>query len=254
MRLLSYNILDGGEGRIDPIAEVIRQSQADVVFIAEAASRLLFEKLADRLGFDAFYAEKPQNPENSVGLLSRWNIREAINLGSSATELSRGALQATVNKGDMEFTFLGVHLHARPTLADEEIRIKEVATLLKKAASLKGRAHAIVGDFNASHPDQIMDVSKLPAKHQKRVADQNGVIPREAISAVLSAGYLDSHAINRTPRDFQKSFTTSAPEMRLDYIFISPELKPRLKDCTIVQSAIGKYASDHYPVLAEFAE
>lgn len=251
MRFLSYNILEGGEGRIDPIAEVIRQSQADVVFVAEAASRALFEKLADRLGFDCFHAEKPEDPDQSVGLLSRWNIREAINQGAQNRELSRGALQATVNKGDAALTLIGVHLHARPTPEDEAIRVKEVAALLKIASQLKDTPHIIAGDFNATHPDQIIDVSKLPEKHKNRISHQNNIIPRDAIRAMLDAGYLDAHALNREPRDFDVSFTTSAPSMRLDYVFVSPEMKAQVANCTVIKNPIGRFASDHYPVLAD---
>lgn len=251
MRLLGYNILEGGEGRIDPIAEVIRQSQADVVVVCEAASRPLFEKLADRLGFDAFYAEKTQDPEHSVGLLSRWKIRSAINLGPSVPEMSRGLLQATVSNDGEELTLLGLHLHARPTLVDEAIRVKEVAALLKVAEKLKNTPHALVGDFNATHPNQALDYSKLAEKFKKRIAAQGNVIPREAIQKMLDAGYLDAHALHRAPEQFEKSMTTSAPELRVDYVFVSPELAPRVKDCRIMALPIGRYASDHYPVLAE---
>ena len=31
MRLVSYNILDGGEGRADPLAEVIEAQRPDVI-------------------------------------------------------------------------------------------------------------------------------------------------------------------------------------------------------------------------------
>ncbi len=253
MKLLTYNILDGGEGRIDPIAEVIRQSQADVVFVAEAADRKLFEKLADRLNYDAFYAHKPQRPEGSVGLLSRWAIREAINLGAIMPEMTRGVLQATVAEGHAELTLIGAHLNARPTFADEEIRIKEISALLKVTEKLRGRPHVIAGDMNATHPEQIIDISQLPEKHKKRVAEQGNVIPREAIRTILNAGYVDAHAMHRTPKDYDTSFTTTAPQMRLDYVFVSPELATQVKDCRVLKLPIGRYASDHYPVLADIS-
>ena len=49
MKLMAYNILEGGEGRIDPLAEVIRLADPDVVMaeftehskMADTASELL---------------------------------------------------------------------------------------------------------------------------------------------------------------------------------------------------------------------
>ena len=39
MRICSYNILDGGEGRADPLAEVILAQRPDIVAIVEAVQR-----------------------------------------------------------------------------------------------------------------------------------------------------------------------------------------------------------------------
>ena len=79
MKICTYNILEGGVGRIDPIAEVIRLAGADVV-IEEAWDEALFHKLADRLGMDRFLADNPRNPEGATGLLTLvQEIREAVN-------------------------------------------------------------------------------------------------------------------------------------------------------------------------------
>ena len=50
LRILSYNILAGGENRIPLIANVIQQQQPDVVALLEARSRPNAEALAQRLG------------------------------------------------------------------------------------------------------------------------------------------------------------------------------------------------------------
>src|SRR4051812_4167255 len=75
LKVITYNILEGGTGRIDPLAEVIRLSGADIVVLEETWDEALFHKLADRLGMDRFLASNPRNPEGSVGLLTRWTIR-----------------------------------------------------------------------------------------------------------------------------------------------------------------------------------
>ena len=46
MRLVSYNILDGGEGRADPLAEVLLAQRADVVVLLEADQISVVERIA----------------------------------------------------------------------------------------------------------------------------------------------------------------------------------------------------------------
>src|SRR5271156_5743972 len=96
MKLLSYNILEGGEGRIDPLAEVIRLANPDIVILAEPWDERLFHKLADRLKMDRFLAESPRNPQGSTGLLSRLKIKEAVNHAPLDQRLTRSAFHAIV--------------------------------------------------------------------------------------------------------------------------------------------------------------
>src|SRR5207249_11844993 len=78
MRIFSYNILDGGAGRADPLAEVIEAQRADVVALIEADFMPTLERIAGRLKMDFIHAP---GKKGSVALLSRWPIRETINHG-----------------------------------------------------------------------------------------------------------------------------------------------------------------------------
>ena len=50
LRILSYNILEGGKDRLPLIGGVIQQQQPDVVALLEARSRSNVEALAQQLG------------------------------------------------------------------------------------------------------------------------------------------------------------------------------------------------------------
>src|SRR3954471_16075858 len=89
MRLLTYNIMEGGVGRIDPLAEVIRLADADLVVLQETWDAANFHKLADRLHMDRFLAETPKNPKGAPGLLSRLPIHEAVNHAPLDARLTR---------------------------------------------------------------------------------------------------------------------------------------------------------------------
>ena len=109
----------------------------------------------------------------------------------------------------------------------------------------------IAGDFNSSHPSQVVDVSKLRAKSRERIAGQNNELPREVVRKVLERGYVDAHALHHAAEEFGTSFTTSHPAMRMDYIFVTAGLAGRVKSCDVFKPEMGRFASDHYPVAAE---
>ncbi len=259
MRLCTYNILDGGVGRADPLAEVLRLARADVVIVQEAWDAAWFHRLADALGMDRFLAEHPIQKDGhacgAVGLLCSpaFEIREAMNVAALDRRLTRGCLRATVGAGRQQLTLIGLHLHARETLADEDVRLGELAAVLELGGTLreKGIRHVLVGDFNATHPDAVVDVARLRPKSRARIEGQAGNIPREAIRQILRANYVDAHAIGRTPADFDISMTTAYPTMRTDYIFVTPDLAKAVTSCETFKTPIGRFASDHYPVVAE---
>jgi endonuclease/exonuclease/phosphatase family metal-dependent hydrolase len=180
-------------------------------------------------------------------------VREAENLAAVDGRFSRGAVRATVEKGGVRVTVLGVHLPSGETFADEAARVGEVEALLQHATKWKGEAHVLAGDFNATHPEQVVDVAKLRPKSRARVEAQGGKIPREAVARVLAAGYVDGHAVGRPPEQFGVSMTTSHPAMRTDYIFVPAALVPTIRGCEVFAPEIARFASDHYPVVAEFA-
>src|SRR5688572_358406 len=76
MRVIAYNILDGGEGRADPIAEVIEAQRADVVVLVEAEELSVVERIASRGGMDFIVG---MASSRGGAILSRWPIIASIN-------------------------------------------------------------------------------------------------------------------------------------------------------------------------------
>jgi len=69
LRVLSYNILFGGEDRLPQIGNVIRMHRPDVVALLEANSRSNAGRLAQELGMQLVFGEA--NSEFHVAWLSR---------------------------------------------------------------------------------------------------------------------------------------------------------------------------------------
>ena len=253
MKIMAYNILEGGEGRIDPLAEVIRLADPDVVMVAEGWDEGLFHKLADRVGMDRFRAENPRNKEGVVGVLSRLKIVEAVNDAALDPRFTKGACHVIVEAGGgKKLPMLGVHLHARETLADEEIRMSELPALFAVGDLFRGRPHVIAGDFNAYHPQQVVDVEKLRGKTKDRIKGQGWQVPRDVVRAILERGYVDAHALHHEAKTFGTSFTTSHSAARVDYVFVTGDLAPRVKSCEVFKPEMARFASDHFPVVCEF--
>src|SRR5215208_7322197 len=93
MRVLSYNILDGGTGRADKLAGVIESQRPDVVCLVEAEDESVVADLAGRLRADFIVA--PGNSKASA-LLTPWTIADSVNHAPLRPDLTKSLLEATV--------------------------------------------------------------------------------------------------------------------------------------------------------------
>lgn len=254
MRIVSYNILDGGEGRADPLAEVIEAQRPDVVALVEATDLAVIERIARRLEMD--YVQGVGASQASA-LLTRWMIRDSVNHALVRRGLSKSLLEATVVDPDSkEWSFGVVHLHAHATQADEAAREAELAVVLDVFSPHRSgsRQHVIVGDFNANSPIQRIDPSRCKPSTRRAWEQNGGRLPRRVIETMLQSGYVDSlHAIRGDFAATAGTFSTQFPGQRVDYIFTHGVPREGLKDAWIETDRLAKYASDHFPIGLEIA-
>jgi endonuclease/exonuclease/phosphatase family metal-dependent hydrolase len=252
MRIFSYNILDGGEGRADPLGEVIEAQRADVVALVEATDLTVVERIARRLNMDFVHAP---GKKQASALLTRWTIRDSTNHAALHKELSKSLLEATVvDPSGAEWIVGVVHLHAHAADADERQREREIRVVLDAFAPHRaaGRPHLICGDFNANSPVQKIDPERCKPSTRKEWADNGGHLPRRVIGSVLSDGYVDTlHAVRGDDAATHGTFSTQFPGQRVDYIFAHGFDRSRLKDAWIEYDRLAKYASDHFPIGAQ---
>lgn len=245
MRIVSYNILDGGEGRADPVAEVIEAQRPDLVCLVEADNTDVLARIARRLDMDSIQA---WGEKHAVALLSRWPIVESVNHAAIRGK-PRCLLEATVrDPAGMEWPVGVVHFKGGAFEADEAVRDGEVAALLEVFAAHRaaGRAHILAGDFNANAPGQVIDPSRCAARTAEAWAANGNAIPRRVVQKLLDAGYVDALAMRG-----EGTFTTQAPGQRIDYIFTHGVAPGRTVQARVEQDRLAKYASDHFPVVVE---
>ncbi|MDB5327333.1 MAG: hypothetical protein JWM57_2902 [Phycisphaerales bacterium] len=251
MRIVSYNILNGGVGRADPIGEILEAQHADVIVLIEADDNWIIDRIARRLKMDAIIGA---GEKHSVAVLSRFPIGQTVNHAAVDPRGPRSWLEARIELPRAEpLTIMAMHLTARAAIEHERQRLTELERVL--AATRRQREantrHVLVGDFNANAPKQRIDIDRCKAATQKAFAENGDLIPRDAVGLLLQHGYIDSLAAARGDAAFDAvTFTTHQPGQRVDYVF-TYGMTP--SDAWIEQDRLATYASDHYPIGADLA-
>ena len=241
-RLLTYNILHGGTGRVDAIAQVINSCAPDLVLLQEATNPANVERLAaatDMADWQTFQRQ-------SLGFLSR---KKVSFFQWIRPRISRHAFLEVVPAGD-ELRVFGVHLSAVHAAWTERRRVIELRELLKSVDRHREGFHVLTGDFNTVAPGEEFDTDKLPFRLQPLIWLSGGSVRWRTIQTVLDAGYVDSFKLKH-PDDPGLTLPTTDPHIRLDYVFVPHQYSTRVMACEVVRHPSAVRASDHFPVVAD---
>ena len=251
MRIVSYNILNGGEGRADPLAEVIEAQRPDIVALVEADNLEVVERIARRLKMD--YIHAPAG-DHAGAILSAWPIETTINHAAVMREqwMNSFVEARIIDPAGRAWPIVAMHFAAHASEEREQLRERQLDVVLKQLAPLKGKQHILAGDFNSNAPTQRIDPARCKPRTQQEWKDNGGHIPRRVIQRLLDVGYIDTlHAVSPQIADTGGTFTTQFPGQRIDYIFTHGIDRSRIKSARIETDRLAKYASDHFPIVAE---
>lgn len=250
MRVLTYNILDGGVGREPLIAEVLEAVQPDLAILEEVYQNGLAERLADRLSMQAVVVEG--NSTRHMALLSRWPILEARS-HHPYPPVHHVILEATLGHPTLgPLHVFGIHTIPLYSIGRELWRAWEVRTMLRRVRRVSDQPCLVMGDFNAVAPhDPVRFETRSRASGVRFWLHGNGKL-RLAVRQMLTAGFVDCYRALH-PDDAGYTLPPPDPGVRLDYIFANTPLIGHLQRCDVVtEPTVVHAASDHYPVLAEF--
>ena len=240
LRIATYNVhgcvgmdRQRSEARI---AEVIAQLSVDIVALQEldlsrrrSAGVDQTGMIAEQLGWHSYFHPAMQRDDEHYGnaVLSRYplSFRRAAELPGTAPFFcreNRAAIEVDVETNIGAVHIINTHLGLGWR---ERLLQAQLFTSAEWHAAIAGDAPLILlGDFNS-----------LP-----------GSRPYRALTQYLR----DVRELVRTTRPI-RTFPTWFPALAVDHIFINAALQPL--SLTVHRSTVARIASDHFPLVAEFA-
>ncbi|MFL5509781.1 MAG: endonuclease/exonuclease/phosphatase family protein [Gemmatimonadaceae bacterium] len=254
MRLLTYNIREGGIGRVRAIAEVIADARPDFVALQEAWDPAVVKRLANFTGLQFCGSQR----RHSTAFLSRLPV---VGFGWRHPPRTRHAI-LEVSLGDGLPRVFVVHLRAWFSKWTERQRVRELRGLLagiKKQLVREKHSfafHVLTGDFNALAPNERFDPSPMPRWIRGMIWLSGRDIARSTIEMMGNEGYADAWRTLHSNAAEKPGFTFPVwnPHVRLDYLFTPVAYASRLVSCEVRRVPdTTRMASDHFPLLVELS-
>ncbi len=211
MNFVVYNIHVGGEGRADPLAEVLLAQNADVIAIVEAMTSrgddAPLRRIACRLNMEYVSAASAHDPSNAVALLSRIPIVTSIDL-SVLRGRNEPVLFAHVSGGGID--------------------LRVIVTHAKSALPIDlPRFDVLTGTFDAA----TFDVAAL-AMHTSN----------------SSNGLKLSPALATFPTNRQTTGPMAGPTIAAERVYSRSK---NILSSRVEMDRLAQFASDHFPLVVE---
>jgi exodeoxyribonuclease-3 len=249
LRVMTYNILNGGENRESYISDVIQTAQPDLVILQEVYTEEFLKSLSALSGMN--YCIGEGNKTRKVSLLSNLPIR-SFNSYHPLFPIWRNFFDAEIEyEPSKTIRIIGVHPIANLGIVFETWRWWEANHIANHARKYQNTFCLIAGDFNAIAPGETVNIKTMPYWLKGIIYLQGNRVYHFSIAKFLSTGFTDCYRLLNSDEGF--TLPLPNPNSRLDYIFVNATMKPYLKKCWVVREPDSvNLASDHYPVMAEF--
>ncbi len=223
---------------------MIRAAAPDLVILQEATDPRIVARLASACGMTQWGSQ----PRGSLAYLSREPVAHAA---WHRPRVSRHAF-LEVAPAARNVRVFGVHLSAVHAAWTERRRIFELRALLRAIATHQHGFHVLAGDFNTLAPGERLELRALPRRLRLLVWLSGGRVRWRTIQSVLNAHYVDAFR-SLHPEQTGFTFPVWSPHVRLDYVFVPAAFTDHLRSCEILTGGEALAASDHLPLLAQFA-
>lgn len=230
-RVLTFNLHHGegldGQVNLTRIAEVIRQTGADLVALQEVDKgvqrtdrRDLPAELASLTGLKSVFSNNFhfQGGEYGNAVLTRFPVLSVTNTHYQMlqTNEQRGLLQVTVEVFGRPLVFMNTHIDYRRDDTERLLNVREMETAAGQPAPTPV---VLCGDFND--------------------------VPDSRVHRQLKQTFTDTW--ETASRDTGWTYPAGKPNKRIDYVWVSKTAAIQVVSARVIESD----ASDHRPVLVE---
>ena len=215
IKIVSYNIHSGVDKDMFPtlfdIIDFLKHSDADIICLQEVneSAKVGFQvsSLKEELGMYSHFGANVVNLNSNYGLVtySKYKIIRQNHVYLSSRREQRGILHTVIDVRGKKVNVINVHLGTQKD--EQELQLKELQDFIN---NLGDETYIIAGDFNSANinlNDEIIDVAEK--------------------------------------LDKSNTLTFALGSERIDYVFVSPNIKP------INYRVIIKKLSDHYPIFVK---
>ena len=257
MKVMTYNILEGGDRRFgdrtELILDLIRRADPDVLglcectgFDGERGGR--FGYFRHELKMDGVMTKAPSG--HHICLLHRRGMRTFSKTTLSNTMYNGFARFALETRELGPVTVVMTHLHPFSSW----YRVTEVQQVLGRARS--SEESIIMGDMNNISPsDASPAITAASPQLWGRLVGPDNQLYTLPIQAILNQGFVDlgASSVGPTyPTTIERKHKEYGATVRLDYIFATPGLAARCRSIRAIDEAPAHNASDHLAIVAEF--
>ncbi|WP_206609891.1 endonuclease/exonuclease/phosphatase family protein [Maribellus luteus] len=260
LKIINYNVLEGIKldttSNHQKFADWVNEQDPDILALQELNS--FTQKKLEQLArsFNHPYAVLLKETGYPVGITSKYPI---INVEKVLDNMWHGFIKAEIRGYNIFVIHLSPHVYWK--------RREEIDLILNTSISeSKGAQKTIImGDFNSVSEldaDAYQDgrlLERLRIADEKSPAIENlaeGKLDYEVHRKMTQAGYIDAFRLKHKVYDssaltLRFSENGKIPSRRIDYIYVSKDLKRKVSSASIIKDQFTHYHSDHYPVTIE---
>jgi exodeoxyribonuclease III len=250
MKLMTYNILNGGEAGINLVIDIIKQEAPDFLSINEAntfaSNKEIIERISKETTLPYFHLALSGEHDYHVAVFSKYPFKKLEEI----KPLMRAGILVVVDTEIGEICIVGTHL----TPYTEDLRLPEIERIMDAQKQHQNRI--LMGDMNSlsKYDDYNPETINVFNDMQMKKFTTERKLRFDVIDKIRSAGYFD------VGQEKGKNKVYTAPtasineleahlNMRLDYIFVSESLLKQVISYDVVKNQLTDKASDHYPVI-----
>ena len=258
LRVMTYNMLHTPGDRLGPLVNVVKSVGPDLLACQEVNTFDGMMALSRELDMLPVWgvANSPEDYRDGRPVFEHLVVFTRV--PPSTVRVHRGdqramfrpVLEVRLQLPDgPEITTFTVHLRALIDPHERFLKFRELGAVLAIVSEATGPVIAM-GDFNALAPDEIEHSGDGPWRTDPP-EDHLAAVRGSVIGAVLGSGLVDSYRTVHPFNGQDESTLVGRGGRRLDYIFVSPSLRPFVSDSYILDNEMVQVASDHRPVVTE---